>query len=386
MANERQRYTALLLAAGAILLIVAGLVWLQDREPSNAVSTTTGEESYSQQDGTTAPMVQVMKPVRRDITHSLTLSANISPWQQATLYAKVPGYLKWMGVDKGDAVKKGQLLAMIDAPEVEQQYRQAEADYEIKRVTFERLSRVWKQNPDVIAKQDVDVAEAAAQAAKYLRDSRRTMLDYTKVSAPFSGIITARFADPGALIQAATGSATQVVPLFTLMDLDKVRVYVSVPQEAALLAKPGVSALITARELPGREFRGTVARTTKALDPATRTLLVEIDLANREHILAPGMFVSVNLLLKEHRNVLALPPSALVSTKSGTSLFVVTQGRAKVVPIKTGLDNGIWVEITAGLEENQDVVVVGKAGLTDGQAVRVSPYNLPAGKAASQKL
>lgn len=330
--------------------------------------------------------VQTLPVQRRDLVHSLTLPGNVSPWLQATLYAKVPGYLKWMGADKGDVVKKGQLLAILDAPEVEQQFQQAEADYHIKEVTFERLRNVWNENPDVIAKQDVDVAEAAAKAAKYLRDSRKSMLDYTKVQAPFHGIITARFADPGAFIPAAVGSATQTVPFFTIMDLDTVRVYVSVPQEDALWAKEGVRAQLTVRELPGQEFRGTVTRTTTALDPSTRTLLVEIDLPNPGHRLRPGMFVTVTLILQEHPQALALLPAALVSQKTGTSVFVVEDGKIRQVTVKTGLDDGTWVEVIEGLRDNMEVVVVGKSGLTEGQAVQTSPYNLPSGRPSSQQL
>lgn len=370
----------------AVLLIMLVMIFLKEPAP-NATGQAPEMKNYSPTDRATgAPSVQVLKPLRRNMTQALTLPANVSPWYQATLYAKTPGYLKWIGSDKGDTVKKGQLLAEIDSPEIEQQFRQAEADYRIKQITFTRLMNVWKEHPEVIAKQDVDVAEAAAKGAKHIMDNRRTMLAYTKVYAPFSGVITARFADPGALIQSAAASATQAAPLFTLMDLNTLRVYASVPQEAALLAKQGVPAIITSRDLPGQELRATITRTTNALDPATRTLLVEIDLPNPDHRLQPGMFVTTTLILKEHPQVLALPPAALLTSANDKSVFIVEGGRAKRVPVKTGLDDGVWIEITEGLQEGMDVVVVGKSGLTDGQAIQASPSTLPAGKPASQKL
>jgi RND family efflux transporter MFP subunit len=372
----------LLVPALAILLMTIVFVIFRQETP---VSSQTKPDTPESASPTGSIAVQTLPILRRDLVHGLTLPGNVSPWLQATLYAKLPGYLKWMGADKGDVVKKGQLLAVLDAPEIEQQFQQAEADYHIKQVTFERLRNVWRENPDVIAKQDVDVAEAAAKAARYLRDSRKSMLEYTKVLAPFNGIITARFADPGAFIPAAVGSATQTVPFFTIMDLDTVRVYVSVPQEAALLAKDGIPALLTARELPRQEFRGAITRTTTALDPSTRTLLVEIDMPNPDHRLRPGMFVTVTLILQEHPQALALLPAALVNEKTGTSVFVVEGGRAKQVAVKTGLDDGTWVEILEGLQENTEVIVVGKSGLADGQAVQPSPYNLPAGKPSSQQ-
>lgn len=375
---NRSRTTMVVL--GSVILLAAIAFVMLREEPS---ASSQAKQGLSQPP---AASVQTLRVQRRDLVRSLTLPGNVSPWLQATLYAKLPGYLKWMGADKGDIVKKGQLLAILDAPEVAQQFQQAEADYHIKQVTFERLQNVWKENPDVIAKQDVDVAEAAAKAAKHLRDSRKSMLDYTKVFAPFHGVITARFADPGAFIPAAVGSATQTVPFFTIMDLDTVRVYVSVPQEDALWIKDGIPAQLTARELVGQELRGTVTRTTTALDSSTRTLLVEIDLPNPDHRLRPGMFMTVTLILQEHPQALALLPAALLSDKDGTSVFVIEDGKIKQVAVKTGLDDGTWVEVIEGLRDNMEVVVVGKSGLTDGQAVQASPYNLPAGTPSSQQL
>jgi len=371
-----------MIAAGALFVLVVVLVILQGQhQTASSPSRTNAQHAPA-----TARPVQVMKPARRDVVRTLTLPANISPMYQATIYSRVPGYLKWIGVDKGDHVKKGQLLAVIDAPEVEDEYRQAEADYKIKRITADRLYGVWKENPDVVAKQDVDVAEAAAAGAKHLMDTRRQFLAYTKVTAPFSGTVTARFVDPGAFIQSAARSATQSAPLLTIMDLDEVRVYVSVPQEAAGLARPGVGAILKSRELPGRLITGTITRTTEALDPDTRTLLVEIDLPNTDHVLQPGTFINVTLALERHADALAIPPAAIVTEQQGKSVFVVEDGKAHGVPIQTGFDDGVWVEVVDGLKGDEDIVVVGKASLTDGQAVQPAPYNLPEGKPASQKL
>ena len=372
----------ILIGMGIMLLFIAGtLVW-QGQHQTTASRPTDGETGSS-----TGAAVQVMKPQRREMKLDLSVPGNVSPLYQATLYGKVSGYLKWVGFDKGDTVKKGQLLAVIDAPEVEDRYQQAEADYAIKKITAERLQNVWKENKDVIAKQDVDLAEAAAQGAKHMRDSQRTLLEYTKVYAPFTGTITARFADPGALIQSATGSATGAVPLFTIMDMETVRIYVSVPQEMAYMAKPGVPAVVTVGEVRDRQFTGSITRTTEALDPATRTLLVEIDLPNTEHKLQPGTFVNATLSLKQHENALAVPPAAIVSgaDKDSKFVFVVQDNTAHRTAIKTGIDDGLWIEIVEGLTGSEDIVVVGKAGLNDGQAVHASSYNLPAGQPARQK-
>ena len=331
--------------------------------------------------------VQVTKPMRKDLTYTITLPANIAPLYQTTLYAKVSGYLKWIGPDKGDPVKKDQVVAIIDAPEVEEQYQQAVADYKIKKITFERLRNVWKESPDVIAKQDVDVAEAAYEGARTLMQQRAVMRDYMKVRAPYDGTITARFADPGALIQIATSSATNAIPLFTIMDLSTVRIYANVPQDDAPWVTPGkTKATLTVKELPDRLLAGTVTRSTLALDPSTRSLLVEVDLPNPDHLLRPGTFAELAIGLREIPSALVLPPHAVNSVAKGKSVFIVEQGKAKSIPVQTGITDGQWIEITRGLQGDEDVVVVGKRQLLDESPVRMSPFQLPEAKPAQQRF
>jgi RND family efflux transporter MFP subunit len=370
--------------AGSLFLLAVAFMIMQGQQPTVSAPAM---ERESRRPSEAAPRVQVLKVQRRDISRTMTLPGNVSPWYQATLYGKVSGYVKWVDVDKGDLVKKGQLLAVMDAPEIEDQYKQAEADYAIKRVTYERYLSVWKEDHDIIAKQDVDVVKAAAESAKHLRDSRRTLLGYTNVHAPFAGVITARFADHGALIQAATGSATQAAPLFTIMDMSTVRVYVNVPQEVAPLAKAGLPVTLTAREW-SEGLDASITRSTTALDPATRTLLVEIDVPNKDHRLEPGMFVNAVLHLERHAKALVIPPSAFVPGRNGKekAVFVVDNGKVKLTPVTTGIDDGLAVEIVSGLTGEEDLVAVGKSGLLDGQLVTASAYNLPAGKPARQKL
>lgn len=330
--------------------------------------------------------VQVVPPTRRDIVYAITLPANIAPLYQTTLYAKVSGFLKWIGPDKGDWVTKGQVLAIIDAPEVNEQYHQAVAEYKIKKLTYERLAQVWEETPEVIAKQDVDVAQAAYEGATHYMEQRTALLAYTKVRAPYNGVITARFTDPGELIQIATTSATTAIPLFTIMNIETVRVYTNVPQDDAPLVKPDTPTIVTVKELEGRQFKGTVTRSTLALDPSTRTMLVEIDIPNPDRILQPGTFAEVTLVLRNRPNALVIPPSALVTNGGIQSVFIADQGQARLVPIRTGISDGRWIEIVEGLSGGEAVVVVGKSGLAEGTPLRVSPYNLPEGKQAAQKF
>jgi RND family efflux transporter MFP subunit len=373
-----------------LVLLLAMPACQQESPPQqaklSAAPSAGTDETYVPTVADSQPVdVQVTKPTRRELLYQVTLPGNISPLYQTTLYAKVSGYLKWIGPDKGDAVKKDQVLAIIDAPEVEEQYHQALSDYHIKKLTFERLDKVWKESPDVIAKQDVDVAEAASQGAKHLAEQWAALRNYTKVLAPYAGIITARFADPGALIQIATASSAGAIPLFTIMDLDTVRVYTNVPQDDSPWVVPGKTrATLDVKGLDGRSFTGTVTRSTLALDPSTRSLLVEIDLPNPDHALLPGTFVEVSLGLREIPDALVLPPQAVNSGPKGKSVFIIEAGHAKGAPVQTGISDGRWVEITSGLSGDEDVVVVGTRRLLDGSPVTPAPFNLPEAKTAVQ--
>jgi membrane fusion protein, multidrug efflux system len=228
------------------------------------------------------------------------------------------------------------------------------------------------------------VAEANYQGAKHAMEQLAATLDYTKVLAPFDGIVTARFVDPGVLVQAATSSATQAVPLFTVMDLSVLRVYVNVPQEDAPFVKKGTPATISVKDI-GKAVEASVTRSTVALDPGTRTMLAEIDIPNPNLTFSPGMFAEAILVLRQHRDALVIPPSALVSENSSKAVFIVQDGVAHKVPVTTDIDDGAWVEVASGLTGTEDVVVVGKARLNDGTTVKAFPYNLPAGKPSSQK-
>ncbi len=370
----------------AILLGVGLWVLESNTQPaSQKISPVGGKSSVVAKEAGGIAEVQVVKPLRRTVAATLRLPATVSPYSQTTLYSKVSGYLKTIHVDKGDSVRAGQVLAIIEDPELEERYQQAQSEYAIKKITYERLSNVWKANPDVIAKQDVDLAEAAYLGAKHALEQLAAMLDYTKVRAPYNGIVTARFVDPGALIQAATSSATQAVPLLTIMDTSILRFYVNVPQEDAPYVKKGTPATIVLKDLGGKTLEAAVTRSTMSLDPGTRTMLVEIDVPNPGGNLPPGMFAEVVLALRQHRDALVIPPAALVSDNSDRAVFVIEQGVARKVPVKTDIDDGVWVEVTSGLTGSEDVVVVGKARLTDGIPAKASPYSLPSGKPSSQQ-
>jgi membrane fusion protein (multidrug efflux system) len=315
--------------------------------------------------------VQTVLPKRGEIARSITLPTfRVLALQEATLYAKVSGYLKTLTVDKGDAVKEGQLLAEIEVPELLADETQYRVESDVSRTNYERMAEARQRAPDLVVPQTVDDLRGQWEVAQAKLQRTRTLLQYSRILAPFSGVITARFVDPGAFIPAATtGSTPQTAALVTLMDYRQVRVQVFVPEAEVPLIQNGVPAQVTVEELPGRTFKGSVTRFAHALDEATKTMLAEIELPNANGELRPGMYASVQLEVERKQDVLLLPVQALVVEKAGTSLFTIADGKAKKTPVRTGFNDGVNIEILEGAKPDQPVILVGKQTLNDGQSV-----------------
>jgi membrane fusion protein, multidrug efflux system len=277
------------------------------------------------------PLVAVIRAQPGGVERTITLPGDIVGYYESALYSKVTGYLKSIFVDKGDMVRTGQALAIIEVPELDQQLARAQADLVIQHLTYQRLQSVWKSDPRLVARQDVDIAYAKYQEAKAQADQLRAMESYTRIVAPFDGVITERFVDPGALIhaggqQSATapmqGSARPggaAAPVVSLARLDELRIYVYVPQAEADFVYDGMPATVTVQGLSGARFSGTVTRFAHSLDLATRTMLTEVDLGNPEHKLYPGMYANVTLVLQQDLNALRLPDSAIGGDRSPAS-------------------------------------------------------------------
>ena len=319
----------------------------------------------------TAPVtVQTVLPKRGEIARSVTLpSFRILAYQEATLYAKVSGYLKTLTVDKGDAVKEGQLLAEIEVPELLADEVQYKAETAVSRTNYERMAEARQKAPDLVVPQTVDDLRGQWEVAQAKLQRTQTLLQYARIVAPFTGIITARFVDPGAFIPAATaGSTPQSAAMLTLMDYSRVRVQVFVPESEVPFIKNGLPVQVTVEELPGRSFPGTVTRFAHALDEATKTMLTEIEMPNPTGDLRPGAYASVRLEVERKPDALLVPVQALVVEKAGTFVFTVADNKAKKTPVHTGFNDGVNVEVT-DLKPNQRVILVGKQTLTDGQPV-----------------
>jgi RND family efflux transporter MFP subunit len=358
--------------------------------------------------GDEAPRVEVSLPTRETLAQTITLPASIDAFEKARLYAKVAGYVDRIYVDIGDRVTRGQVLAELDIPEMAPQYAEAKAQLaeaqaeharaaaedELQRVIYER-SRSLRRRAS-ITEQDLDQAKAShrrAAAEVALAQARierlrarlgelETMMEYAKIRAPFDGVVTERFVDPGALVQAATAS-NDVSPVVTVQRLDKMRVVVAVPEREAAAVEPGKAATLTANALPTRQFAGTVSRCAGALDPATRTMRVEIDVPTPEAELKPGMYGSLTLTLAERDDALTVPASAVVAEKDRRFVYVVREGHAHKVPVTIGADDAIRVEVTSGLDADSAVVVSGLGALADGAAVRAEPRATSGERSAS---
>src|SRR5690242_17333576 len=237
------------------------------------------------------PRVRVARAEMSPPVRKLELQGEARPFAQATLYAKVSGYLKEMRVDKGDVVKPNQIVAVIQAPEIDRQYEAAVADASYKKANARRAAELAK--PGVVSVAEAETQVGVAQVADAQVATLAQQKSYEVLRAPFAGTVTARFADPGALVQAATGAQTGALPLVTISTPEKLRVYVYVPQRDAAFVKVGDKALITTPDHAELRVEGNVTRLSSELDSRTRMMLVEVDVDNRDGKIVPGSFVTV---------------------------------------------------------------------------------------------
>ena len=343
--------------------------------------------------------VGVIHPQRGPMSLSIELPGDLVGFYEAALHAKVTGYLASISVDKGDRVKSGQVLAVIEVPELHSNLEQAQARMAIDQITYQRLRRVQISDPRLIAQQDVDIANAKYRQAQASVRTLQTMVGYTHIIAPFDGIVTGRFADPGALVRAGGGDigenessalispgATEGAgghrggggPILTLAKMDRLRVYVYVSGRWCRYIRRGTPATLTFDELPGVSVTGSVTRYAESLDLSTRTMLTEIDIANPTGVLYPRMYAQVNLVLVEHPDAMRLPIAAVNQEGSKASVFVVKNGQLAETPVQTGLTSPDYIEITSGLTMRDSVVAPFSSDLRKGMKVHSTVAPQPA--------
>lgn len=359
----------LILIAVAIVLAVSGIV------PRLHARTTLQRQT----DALDAPDVLVAKPILGRPSQEVVLPGNIFAYTDSPIYARTSGYLKKWYFDIGANVKKGQLLAVIESPEVDQQLAQAKADLATAqanagnaKVQSTRYQNLLKAN--AVSRQDTDTfttqaastgTQVKAAAANVQRLEQ--MVGFENIYAPFSGTITARNVDIGTLIDAGVNKE-----LFHMAAERVLRVYVNVPQIYSHACVPGLPADLTLAEYPGYRFQGKIIRTSKAIDPTSRTLLVEVDVDNRDSKLFPGAYAQVHFKLKDMQPSLILPVTALIFRAEGLRVAIVQSGDVtRLVPITIGRDDGNVVEVVAGVQAQDEVIQSPPDSLIDGEKVHV---------------
>jgi RND family efflux transporter MFP subunit len=329
-----------------------------------------------------SPTVVTITANRTDLGEDLVLPGTVQAFVEAPIYARTSGYLKTWHTDIGTQVKKGQLLAEIETPEVDQQLSQAQADLETARAN-ENLSsstnRRWQGllSTESVSKQDADekagdaaakkaaVASAAANVAR-LHD----LESFKRVVAPFDGVVTARNTDIGALINAGQSSGTE---LFRIADTHKLRIYVQVPEAYAAATKPGLEAELRFTEQANKKYVAQTVRTSNALDPVLRTLQVELQLDNTNHEVFPGAYAEVHFKLAGNAESLRLPANTVLFRAPGLQVATVDDTKhIKLKSIVQGRDFGNTIEVLSGIEASDIVVVNPPDSITDGVAVRIA--------------
>jgi len=371
-AAPRRRFGLLWPLLGAGILVFG--VWLQGRKHAGAAPDPADLP---------APIVAVETVDRRDLWIEDTIPAEFRPYVEAELNAKVSGYVDKMNVDFGDKVKAGQLLATLEVPELHAELdaakaarERAEADYKNDHLIYTRLEGVNKEHPNLVAQQDIDTAEAKDSAAAATLASAKadvekyqTLVDYTQITAPFNGVVTARYADPGALIQAGTSSDTQARPLVRVSDNYRLRLDFLVSVDYVQYIKLGDTVEVRVDSVGRKAFTGVITRFTGKVNAATRTMMTKIEVANPSLELVPGMYATVVLKLNRRSNVLTVPTEALSMGKQTTVCVVGLDNKIEERVVTLGLETPTRFEITSGLKEGDRVMIGSRSGVTAGQKV-----------------
>jgi RND family efflux transporter MFP subunit len=367
-------------AAVAIVILATG----------SAVRAKSTRELKNWTETQAIPTVKVIQPAVPDSGGALNLPGRLESFTDAPIYARVNGYLKSWRVDIGDRVKAGQVLATIDTPELDQQLNQAKADLASSQAdaALAQTSAVrWQAllSSDAVSRQEVDdrtqdyaQKKARVAAAQANVDRLIAMKAFATIVAPFDGIVTARNTDIGALIDAGSSSHTQ---LFSVSSVDKLRVYVHVPQYYAPMVQSGGSADFTVPEYPGQHFTANVVGLADAVNASSGTTLVQLQVDNPGHRLLPGSFVTLHFALPVPRGAMRIPASALIFDERGLRVATVDgQGEVRFKPVAIEQDLGSTVEIGSGLQGSDQVIDTPPDGLSDGDHVRVTSTG---GKAAN---
>lgn len=375
-----RRALAFVAVALAILLIAGLITLITHSREAHALAKATQASSV--------PYVAVVKPVMEKPDEDLVLPASLQAFKESPIYARTNGYLVQWYRDIGSRVNKGELLAKIDTPEVDQELSQARAarqqivaQLNLAKISSDRYQSLRKS--DSVSQQEADqqisgyqqaVANLAAADANVKRLEQ--LESFKNVYAPYSGVLTRRNVDPGALINAGAGGRE----LFDLAEVDPIRVFVNVPQTYAPAIKVGTESWVELQEFPGQRFVGKVARTADALDPATRTLVTEVDVPNKQGHLLPGSYGQVHFAISNQQVLkMTLPVNAMLFRAEGPRVAVIGPGgKVQLRAITIGRDYGATLEILGGVSPTDTVIINPADSLEDGQQVNIAQSEQPA--------
>jgi RND family efflux transporter MFP subunit len=337
------------------------------------------------------PVVSVVTPQRSAPTQEIILPGNVQPFITSPIFSRTNGYLKAWHFDIGAHVKKGQLLAEIETPEVDQQLQQsrsnlatAEANLQLAEITKNRYQDLLKTN--AVSVQDVDNTIGTFNANKAIVEANQanvkqleTLQSFEKIYAPFDGIITARNTDIGDLINSGSNGNAKT-DLFHISQPGVLRVYVNVPEEYSQLAKPGLTATLTLAEFPGKTFSGKLVRTADSINNATRTLLSEVDVNNPTGQLLSGSFAEVHFKVPTEISTFSVPVDTLLFRSEGLRVAAVKNGKAELVPVTPGHDFGETMEIVSGLKGDESIIVSPPDSIVAGEQVQIAQPAAAKGK------
>lgn len=378
---------------------------------SLTLTSCSGDTEKKVQANTSNITVGVTKVVKKSLGRELTLSSELVPFQEIDVYAKESGYVKKLSVDYGSHVKAGDVMAVLEIPELEAQLQEDQAqiknatnqvsraqhelaryqaEYKALHLQFTRLSGVFESQPGIVAQQEVDDAQGkdlaassqvdAGQAALEAAQSQlavakaklahdQTLFDYTKITAPFSGVVTQRYANLGTLVQAGTNSSTQTIPIVRLSQDDLFRLVIPVPESYVQYIRVGDPVNVRVPSL-NRTFPGKVARFSVDVREDTRTMHTEVDVRNRDRVLVPGLYAEADLVLEHKEDIPTIPLQAVNHAADKTTVLVVTtNSQLEDRPVRLGIQTATDAEIVAGLHEGEMVVVSDRASLKPGETV-----------------
>lgn len=382
--TSRGGWIALIVIAA---LVLAGVIW-------GILARSADEHRLAQSTRANGELaVTVTHPIVTGEAGEIALPGNTQAFNDTPIYARTNGYLKKFFVDIGQHVRQGELMAIIETPEVDQQLQVAQAnlkssqaDLSLADTTAERYQNLLKQ--DSVSKQETDVAVSGAAAKRASMEAAQAnvrrlqqLQSFERIYAPFSGVVTARNTDIGDLINAGSGSA-QPKDLFRIAATGKLRVFVAVPEVYAPDIHDGDTATLTLDEYPGQQFTGQVARNSSAIDMASRTLNVEVDVDNPQGKLLPGAYVFVHFKLPQQQAQLSVPANALLFRSEGLRVALVRNGRVHLQPITIAKDNGATLQVGTGLNPGDQIILDPADSIAEGQPVRIATRGTANGASA----